>query len=235
MKTKLLLILSLIFWSLCAWPQHAIKQEGSGSFNIGYANLSNSDFQKFLPEGFGQLSESYLLLGGEGYALKGNFLMGGSGQAIIGKDESNNNLKTEVSGGMGFLNLGYAIINNEKLKIFPMLGIGGGGMELRISEDTDLSLTNIIEEPGREITLEVANFILDFSVGLDYIPTLYMAKNGKEGGGFKTGIRVGYLLGFNNDNWEYGGGDIKGAPDFSLNSFYVKLVIGGYGFTMEEQ
>jgi len=238
MKKFLSLVSVLVLWPLCAWTQQSengIKQEGSGSFNIGYAHLNNSDFQKFLPEGFYQLSESYLLLGGEGYGLKGNFLVGGSGQAIVGQDESNGSLKTEISGGMGFFNLGYTLVNQDKIKVFPMLGIGGGSMELRISEHKDVSVNEIIQEPSREITLEVGNFLLDFSLGLDYIPRIHMAKNGKEGGGFKTGVRVGYMLGFNSDNWNYGGGDVNGAPNFGLNSFYVKMVIGGYGFTIEER
>lgn len=231
------MVFGLMLWPLWGWTQQietGIKHEGSGSFNIGFANLSNSDFQQFLPRDFDQISDRYLLIGGEGYALKGNFLFGGSGQAIIGQDEHSGSQKAGISGGMGFINVGYAVINQDKIKLFPMLGIGGGSMELRISEDEDVSLNEIIEDPAQEITLEVGNFMLDFSVGLDYIPSIQMAKNGKEGGGFKTGLRVGYMLGFNNDNWTYGGGDVKSAPDFGLNSFYVKLVIGGYGFSLEE-
>lgn len=236
MKTKLLGVFCLVLW--CSWTmaQHAqngVKHEGSGSFNIGYVNLGNSDFQQFLPGDFNQISENYLLLGGEGYGLKGNFLFGISGQAIIGQDESHGEIRTEVSGGMGFLNFGYAVVSQDKIKLFPMLGIGVGGMELSISEVSEFTLSEIIEDPGREITLNVGNFMLDFSLGLDYIPSMQISENGKEGGGFKTGIRIGYILGFNNDKWEYGGGEVRGAPDFGMNAFYVKLIIGGHGFSVE--
>ena len=230
--SSFVLTLSFLFF-LPGMAQDGRKYEGSGSFNIGYAQINNTDFQAFLPGDYPSIGENYFLIGGEGYGLKENFLFGMSGQALLGGKQSNGGISTKISGGMGFLHFGYTVVNQDRIKLFPMLGIGGGSMELRISEDSGVSLGDIVSDPGREVSLSVGNVILDFALGMDYLPYWEVEENGQEGGGIKTGIRIGYMLGFNNDKWEYGGGEIGGAPNFGLSSFYVKLVIGGHGFSTE--
>ncbi|MDZ7846462.1 MAG: hypothetical protein U5L96_06685 [Owenweeksia sp.] len=44
-----------------------------------------------------------------------------------------------------------------------------------------------------------------------------------------TGLRVGYMLDFENSKWRYQGGDIAGAPRYGMQGFYVKLTVGALG------
>ncbi len=213
--------------------QYFRKIEASAAFTVGYANLNSSDFQRFLPDNFMRFSDNYALFGGEGYALLNDLLLGVSGSAIIGEDRNRHNLNTEINGGMGFFHIGYAVINRDDLKVFPRFGFGGGGVEFNIMRDDDVFINDIITSPGREINLRVENLMLDFSIGIDFVPVIMsFGEDNEEGVGIKTGLRVGYTYGVNNDNWTYGGGDIIGAPAFSMDTFYIKLIIGGHGYLL---
>jgi len=225
--------IALLLASLMIYGQDDGKrEEGSLSFNIGYAHLDNADFQQFLASEFSILSEDYVLIGGSGYRMAGDFLIGCSGQFIFGPSDKYGDLKSEIVGGMGFFNLGYAIHNEEQLKIFPMIGIGGGGMNMKITEGGDLNLHEVVNNPKREINLTVGNFLLDFSTGLDFSPFWEISEDGNEGGGLNVGLRAGYLLGFDSDKWSYSGGDVNDVPKFGMRSLYVKLLIGGSGYSI---
>ncbi|MDZ7846460.1 MAG: hypothetical protein U5L96_06675 [Owenweeksia sp.] len=46
-----------------------------------------------------------------------------------------------------------------------------------------------------------------------------------------TGLELGYLYNFPSSDWSYSGGDVTNGPDFGLQGFYVKLIVGGFGMS----
>ena len=226
----LLVGISLLSTALIFGQQDMKRHQGSLSFSAGYLNLDHSEFQMFLPNAFDDLSDHYALVGGSGYVMLGNLMLGASGQFIFGPTEKHGSREAEITGGMGFANMGYAVINQERLKIFPMVGIGGAGMEMKLTHQGDIDRGEILINPGSEMNLSVANFAFDFSAGLDFSPTWKVSENGKQGGGMNLGMRVGYILGVGNKDWTYGGGEVTDGPDFGMRSFYVKVLVGTSGF-----
>ncbi len=231
MKTLSLLLFAFLMVSnviVMAQSDKDFKAGGGGYFSIGYGNYDVGKLQDFLPEGTKELSNDHLLIGGGGHSFKNNFIIGGSGFGITGKSISNDSLKAETSGGMGFLDVGYMIVQNGQIGFYPLVGIGAGGFGININELKKLSLEDVQNDPGRAIEASTGGLMLDFSLNFNFYPSM---KEDEEGyGGLLTGLEVGYNHSFYDGEWEHDGGNITNGPDFNLTGFYAKLKFGGIGF-----
>jgi len=214
-----------------AQDRPVMRHAGGGGFTIGYGNMDVSPLNQFIPAGVGSFDNHQLLLGGMGHGFLGNFVIGGSGSAIIGQKIKTGPYNYSLGGGVGTFDFGYLVVNKPKLRVFPLLGVGGGGYGLQITQNNSVSAADIRTSPSREINISQGGFVLDFSLNLNVIPVLVYDERDRSYGGFMTGLKVGYLYGFPSSNWRYSGGDVTGGPDFGLNMFYVKLIIGGFGYS----
>lgn len=217
--------------SLMAQSEKDFTKGGGGYFSIGYGNYDVGKLQDFLPEGTEELSNDHLLIGGGGHSYINNFIIGGSGLGISGSSISNDSLEANTSGGMGFLDLGYMIVQNKKIGFYPLVGIGAGGFGININELKKLSLEDVRNDPGRAIEASTGGLMLDFSLNFNFYPLMKEEDGGY--GGLLTGLEVGYNHSFYNGEWEHDGGTITNGPDFNLTGFYAKLTFGGIGFHRE--
>jgi len=62
-----------------------------------------------------------------------------------------------------------------------MIGLGGGGIELRITENVSPSFSDIMNDPKREASLSTGSFICQGAVGLDYVIILGKDEQGEGG------------------------------------------------------
>lgn len=232
-KPGIVIALLLVFVS----HAHAQKMEskaimagGEGGFVIGYGNFDVSDLQVFLPDGFSKPSANHMVIGGEGHAFIQNLVIGGSGLGLVGSSMSNATYQTNFGGGLGTFDFGYLIINKEKVKFFPLLGIGGGSYSVSTSENENISLAQLQTRPSREIGVSSGGMAMQISLRLSLIPALRYDPDENSYGGFMTGLKVGYLFYFPSSEWSYKGGEVHGGPNFGLRGFYASIVIGGSGF-----
>ncbi|MFZ6052194.1 hypothetical protein [Halocola ammonii] len=203
---------------------------GGGGFSIGYANMDVSAFEEFIQGEAKRFTNDQLLFGGGGRSFIGNFIIGGSGQGLIGDTHTDDSLKMSLAGGMGTLDIGYLVYNREQLKIYPMLGLGGGGYEVQITQNENISADEVRQDPGREITVGTGGFLADISLNMNVLPIIEQSEDGSSYGGFSIGLSAGYTYGVRFSEWGFAGGDISGGPDFNMDMFYVKVTIGGMGF-----
>jgi hypothetical protein len=223
------IVLTMTFSLNAQEDRPAITKMGGGGFTIGYGNFDVSKLQSFVSENVPEFRNDHLLLGLTGHTFINNFVIGGSGYALVGDAIKTSSQKIQLAGGQGTFDFGYLILNKEKVKAYPLLGVGGGGYGLRISQNQDVSVADIASNPGREINVNRAGFVIDASINIDFIPALIYDAKEDALGGFMTGLRLGYIHGFANSNWSYTGGDVTNGPNFGISMFYAKLVIGGFG------
>ncbi|MBI3133968.1 MAG: hypothetical protein HYZ14_04760 [Bacteroidetes bacterium] len=233
MKTKYITGVALCFFFATVTAQENATTEGmgGGGFTIGYGNMGVRDLNTFVPASVPFFSNNQMLLGGTGHGVIGRLVIGGSGCAISGDRFATDSLRGSISGGQGTFDVGYILINKNKLKFFPMLGVGGGGYGISISKNIPLSATTVSLDPGQEINISQGGIVTDISLNLYTIPALAYDKEENSYGGFMIGLQVGYLFSVPNSLWGYSGGDITGGPSFGLNMPYAKLVLGGFGFS----
>ncbi|MCX7757726.1 MAG: PDZ domain-containing protein [candidate division WOR-3 bacterium] len=198
-------------------------QGGAGYFGpglgfINYRELNNLFALNFIPN----LKRNHFMFGGGGYAQINRIRIGGYGVGGV-QSVNNDQLNIEAGLGIGVFELGYSVVYTKGLLLTPYLGIGGGGISLKI--------TPLGNRPARldDILGLNANFgvskvskgglILLPGISLD-IPLIF------------TGLsfKAGYLYSPLSGSWEHEDyGQIAG-PDFNLQGIYTSLnvLFGGF-------
>jgi hypothetical protein len=208
---------------------------GMGYFSAGYQHPNLSALNKALTrEGFGAVPENYITFGGGGHSIIKNVVIGGEGHSFSGKhtwtDRPGGPVETALDGGYGLFNIGYVVTAKKGLLVYPMLGIGGGGLTLDVSDAPQgATFENMLRNHQQGVKLENGGFLLNFQLAADYM----MQGNEKGRGGLLVGIRGGYMLAPGQwDNWTWNDATIGDGPDASLSGPYVRLTFGagGYGF-----
>ncbi len=196
--------------------------------NAGAMHIDPSGFNQFLPEGFPQLSGDFLSIGGDGYFMYENFVIGGGGQGLIGEELIHQGQITRIGGGMGFFHFGYDFVHKETLKVYPLIGIGGGGFTMEFSTLGQQSKSEVLQKNTDgsylQSNISFGSVMLDLGVGLDFFP-----ESGTDSSP-RLGIRLGYQFAPSHGDFRYGGGRITGADLYSLSGYYFRIIIGGGGF-----
>lgn len=226
----LLITMSIVSAQEVSQPQSM----GGGGFTIGYGIMDVSTLHSFVPTSIPEFRKEHLLIGGEGHGFIGNLVLGGGGSGIMGDNIKTDSINYNVGGGLGTFDFGYLIVNKDKIKIYPMIGIGGHGYGIKIKRNNNISVSDIVSEPAQELSISNGGFVGDASVTFNFIPALTYDEKKNSYGGFMMGLKVGYAYSFPTSNWRFSGGDVTGGPVFGLNMVYAKLIIGGFGYSKKK-
>ncbi len=204
------------------------------TINPGYAFADVSGLNRFLAPGTpGEFSEHFGLLGLQGTSECKRFMYGYTLQA--GMSEKNtvsnyssipgNNMEYYARFGNLLFHGGYAIVSTERVKFYPLLGIGIGAMHGNFSRIDNLSGAQFANNPGVQgrVTKYMACF--DGALSLDLlIPSKRWSEDGRYGR--VLGIRVGYTQGVGVDDWKFAGARILDNSSYNPGIAYAKLEFG---------
>jgi len=231
----LLLIISFL-WANFTQGQKikatSIESGGMGYSILGKSFINLGDLNSHLESrGYTAMSDNFFTVGGGGHAIMGNrWIIGGEGFSLLGDDVTGNNHKQSITIGCGFFNLGYVVYSIHDLIVYPMLGIGGGGMSFKISEDiSSVTFDNILDDPERNTEITTSEFLLDLGGGISYL--LSFGKDETDMGGMFIGIRGGYMISPFRGDWMLDDIEITGAPDMGIKGPYIRIMIGGGAIT----
>ncbi|MGE0158194.1 MAG: hypothetical protein AB7T31_02210 [Gemmatimonadales bacterium] len=248
MNTKNAVAIAAIAWSASApfaagrleaqtAPADEEPTAGRGFFQAGYLRLGLDDLNTALTgAALPAMSEDFLTLGGAGYGTRGRFLIGGEGHALMGAKETTpgGGRQLTVSGGFGLFRVGYLVITGEAFDLYPLFGIGGGGMSLKIAERFAPTFDQVIADPETSSTLSTAVLVLDVGLAANYRVTLGERERGV--GGFLLGVQAGYSFAPAQSAWSLDGtNDVAGGPDLRIQGPYVRLSLGGWGRETPEE
>ncbi len=203
---------------------------GVGYFMAGYTgfNLGSMNTQ-LTNNGYPELTNGSFTFGGGGHFVHKNFIIGGEGHGLSNSSASNTNYNLNISGGYGFFNLGYILYHNPTLNIYPMLGFGGGGASIAITDKNKLpeNFDDLLDDPTRESYITNGGFMINFSIGADFF--ISGIKTESASGGWLMGIKAGYILNTGGDDWYFNNEKITGSPNADISGPYVRLTFGGGG------
>ncbi len=203
---------------------------GTGYFTMGYSIDKLDGFNEmFQKNGFPEIDRNGIFMGGGGNFIVNNFIIGGEGGGVIKPSSSNDRYQINLSSGYGFLNLGYAIFNNKSLLMYPVIGFGGGGSSVLITDFNAVStdFNEILNNPQRQTMLTGGGLLINLSVNSDWF--FAATKNDKFTGGWLLGIKAGYIFNINHDKWYLNNTLITNTPTADMSGFYIKISIGGGG------
>jgi len=201
---------------------------GVGYFQTGYSFFNLNNLNDLLSSsGMPELQNGSVSFGGGGHSIINSFIVGGEGHGLIGSSSTNAEFSVSQGGGYGFFNIGYLALQKSFLTLYPILGIGGGGYSITITDRTNLptNFNDLLANPQNQSTLNKGGFMLNFSLGTDFFLT------GDANGGFIIGLRAGYLLELNKNKWYIADQELAGGPDAGISGPFIRLTIGGGGIS----
>ena len=234
MKTNAIILIT-VFLSVAnfaGYSQEAKSNKetgGLGYFMMGYTGFNLGGMNTQLKEsGYPELTNGSFSFGGGGHFVINNFIVGGEGHGLSGSKSSNADYNLAIGGGYGFFNLGYILYHNPTVNIYPLLGFGGGGVTIGITDKNKIpgNFDALLENPARESYITNGGFMMNLSVGADFF--IAGSKNENFSGGWIMGIKAGYIYNANN-NWYFDNQEIAGSPNGGISGPYVRLVLGGGG------
>ncbi len=204
-----------------------------GGEKVGWGDLKSA----FNSAGYNQPATNVLHLGGGGYGLSGRWLIGGEGYGFAGQEVSSaGGHVTRVSGGAGFANLGYLLVDHPMHRVYPFIGIGGTGVSLRVEAAGGTGLgpnlntptfAQVLLDPGRRSVLSTGGLALEVGVGAEVIPVTRRRAKGTYG--LLVGVRAGYQFAPVRGDWKLYDVGLTGGPNHIGDGFFVRFSIGGAG------
>ncbi len=233
LRKVVLISLFLLFASsiLNAGEKDSREGGGMGYFMAGWQNINLSGLNKTLGSNdLPEFSESQYSFGGGGHGIMGSFILGGEGHGLNTESKSTNLYKVSVSGGYGLFDVGYILFRRGGLILYPMLGIGGAGINVSISEKASYDFNEALKNPKRGIELSNGGFITSFSLGADFL--LPLGRDGEGTGGLLIGLRGGFILPlYKGGSWVYNEQEITNGPSADIRGVFIRLAIGGGGLS----
>jgi len=100
------------------------------------------------------------------------------------------------------------------MNIYPLLGFGGGGSTIGITDKSKIpdSFDNLLENPARESYITNGGFMMNFSIGADFF--ILGSRTENASGGWIMGIKAGYIYNVSGNDWYFNSEKIKKLEDF---------------------
>ena len=183
----------------------------------------NSELERY---GYPALQERYFMMGGGLRFRIDRVIVGCEGHGFRSKPRDTDNYRVSMSGGYGVLEFGYDVIASGGFRLFPLIGIGGGGAQLNIYNKNDVTFSELMANPGRGSQITSGGMIMNLSLGVEYFWKLVRS------GGIVLGVQMGYNHSLTSGDWylfSSQGEDsthVSGGPKLKLNGGYAHLTIG---------
>lgn len=162
--------------------------------------------------------------------MANRLLLGGEGHALLTGDGTGQGRNVSLTGGYGFFNLGYLFFPTSSLHAYPLLGIGGGGLQLDIESQGDAgNFDDVLDDPDRSARVGRASFLISLGAGLEY-----QFGTPDDGGSAQLGIRAGYIISALRSDWQLDENSLADGPDASMQGPFVRLTIGGISFSGDD-
>jgi hypothetical protein len=221
------LLLALGASATSARAQASLLGPGAAYVGGGMARVRTSGLDDRLEaNGYPTFGQNAVTLGIGAYRTFANRMMFGieASPFFVG-EESHDANDVSLGGGHATLGFGYLFPLTPRMRVYPRVGVGAGGMAVEFDSDSDtIDFDDVLADPApRPIepdpVLARDGIVFDLGGGAEFL------SRGDRGA--LVGVRIGYLVAPWDDDWElvYHGG-ASGGPDASISGFYARLVVG---------
>ena len=213
-------------------PSAAAQDLPSRSAFVTYAGLGANfvrlgDLSRRLERAdYGAYSNSQFWYGTSGRTFLGPFMLGSEANWLRKEDSDNARFSTSLRGRYSAFHLGYVVRETDRLRAYPLVGLGHGSYTLRFYErGSDPSFGDVLANPARGAELKSQGWLLDLGGGADYLLPLRETEDRQSG--LVLGLRAGYLFAPLDSDWAlFDEGAPSGTPDLKLAGPYFRLTVG---------
>lgn len=235
MFNSLKFITAVIFFTMSFISSGNAASEDADSTKVfrGYFMVGGTAFDidplnsRLKTKGYAEINDEFFSIGG-GFFKKasGKVLVGVEGHLLVGEEKSSviggKSYSSSAIGGYGFLNTGYIMVENDYLDLYPVLGIGFGGINFKIGQS---SFDDILDNPHGAANLNTFSLLLNFALGADY--KIKLPQNGTDKSFLVFGLRGGYALSLYDSGWLMDELSLSGDPEGGIGGPYFRITIGG--------
>lgn len=199
---------------------------GAAFLGVGISRIGTADLDEHLAERghptFGRTGRAFNV--GAHMILPGGVTLGAEWHGFDVAAEEHEGHDVGLGGGYGTIGFGYVVELSPRVRIYPRLGLGGGGMGLWMESDSAVGFDEVLEDPQpsvpvRQPVLSTGSAVVDFGVGAELLP-------GGWGRGLMVGVRLGYVAAPFTSDWQLFDHAANGGPAASLGGPYIRAVFG---------
>ena len=198
---------------------------GFGYFTFSNEMINLNELNQSLEQsGFGSFGTSMPSWGGGGMFVLGNFMIGGQGAGYFSQTKTSDNSAAQLSAGYGQASVGYLFRTTKRSILYPVVGIGGGGMDLNMGPNSSPGeFSQQLKSPSGMMNASAGGWFLTAELTFNHF---FLAS---ELQGFFVGARAGYR--YSPEAWTFGtnGQAFNDSPGVNLNGLYLTLLLGGGG------
>lgn len=210
--------------------------EGRGYLTLGAAVPEVAALNRRLSSsGHATIADTVPTIGGGGHAVLNRWILGAEGHAFVVPARAAavgaRQIERAVGAASGFVDVGYIVVRRADVEVYPLVGIGGGGMQLKLTDRSPSQFDEVLADPRQSASLTVGGFLMQAAVGIERFVVLRRSEAGGRisEGGLTFGLRAGYVFGPLQGDWKLQGATAAGGPDMGITGPYVRVVIGGGG------
>ena len=235
MFNRLKVVIAVTIFSMIFISSGDVVSEEADSTKVfrGYFMIGGTAFDidplnsRLKTKGYTEFSDEFFSIGGGFFSkASGRVLVGVEGHLLVGEEKSSvigsKSYSSSAIGGYGFLNTGYLMVENDFLDLYPVLGIGIGGIGFKIGQS---SFDDILDDPQSAATLNTFSFLLNLALGADY--KIEMPEIGTDESFLVIGLRGGYALSLFDSGWFMDEFSLSGDPEGGIGGPYFRITIGG--------
>jgi hypothetical protein len=198
---------------------------GFGYFTFSSEMINTSELNHSLEQsGYAAFGPSMPSWGGGGMFVIHNFMIGGQGAGYFGQQRSSDISTADLRGGYGQASIGYLFRTTKRSVLFPVIGIGGGGMTLNTGPNSSPGdFSQQLKSPSGTLSASAGGWFLTAELTFNHF---FLAS---ELQGFFIGARAGYR--YSPESWKFtnNGNAYGNSPGINMNGLYLTLLIGGGG------
>jgi len=177
--------------------------------------------------GYGTFANPGYALGGMGFGIIHNFIIGGEGNGVIGdRREIGRGYRGSWDSAYGMVQLGYTFQPSERLVLYPLLGIGGGSFSFTFYpvEPGVREFSEALKNPRQGSVITATGPLLGLSLG-----ALYLLGSDPQGG-WVISLRAGYLYSPLPWDFQLFSHSLENTPKFrGVSGPFLLVGIGGGG------
>ncbi len=211
-----------------AAAQGGLRLPDAGFISAGVSRIDTGELDdRLAARGYPTFGSTARAVGIGGYwSLPGGVMLGGEWQGLVIGDEPHEGRTVGLSGGYATVGVGYAVDLSPRVRVYPRLGLGAGGLALWFESEADtVGFDEVLADPrplpGRQPVLSHDGVVVDLGAGAEFRP-------GGSGRGPLIGVRLGYLAAlFGSDSdWQQYEYTASGGPSGTIAGPYVRAVVG---------
>jgi hypothetical protein len=186
-----------------------------------------------LGPGYG-VANAGVVYGGGGGALIKRFWIGGKGFGMSVGTAGTDRGTTNLTGGGGGFEVGYAVHSSAEWICVPFFGMGGFGYTLKVNSSgnpVQVYAGEVI--PANGVRTYTAGFLTS-EVGIRASRMILFGSSESHGGGLMVGAEIGYMTSLQRTAWEATATNASAPESAGIRGAYIRLILGGGGFFFEK-